>query len=179
MGLSADDIQRMTSTAIEPLPRIVSTPSSSGTTQSYAKFLYTVASGTDGGTATATTWVTRPINTEETDADGIGTLASNQIFLGGGTYRTLIVCVGYHLNGRWANRLRNVTDGTTILTSTSGYGVDGMCPTVIQGQFTIVSGKALEVQHYATSTQNTNGLGANVGTGEKEVFTVAEFWKVG
>lgn len=147
----------------------------------YLEYRDEKASGTDGGGCTAGSWQTRTINTEKADAGGHGSLASNQITLAAGTYECEIVCPAVGVNGHQA-RLRNVTDGATVLLGTSSWAGNGssQCGTsIITGRFTIAAGKALEVQHRSSGTRNVDGFGVASAFGDGEVYTVARFWKVG
>ncbi len=137
---------------------------------------------TQGGTFTSGAWQTRTLNTESADTDGIATLGSNQITLAAGTYACMIVCPGAFC-GKHQARLQNVTDAATLLIGTSTYSGSAntdivVNTSVIMGQFTIGASKALEVQHQCSTTRATDGFGvaSNFTT---EVYTVAQFWKIG
>jgi len=150
---------------------------------SYAKYSYTVASGTDGGGAVvASTWTTLAINTENNDADGIGSLSSNQITLGAGTYRVSARCVfGPQTVGGvgFAVRLLNVTDASTVIVG--DHSVGGSTGNIVmtcslEGEFTLSGSKALAFQYWCNSTSAS--LGAALSTGISEVYRVIEFTKV-
>lgn len=140
------------------------------------------ASGTDGGASVASAWTARVLNTEASDDDGVASLAANRVTLAAGTYECRISAPFFSTPGaRVKVRLRNVTDGATVLVGTNGYAVDAGCECFIAGRFTIAAGKELEVQYYKTVAQASTGLGVNGATGadgEVEVYTVAEFRKV-
>lgn len=130
------------------------------------------ASGTSGGTATAATHNTVPM-TQVTNTIAGASVASNQITLPAGTYRVR----GYtmaHKTGGSRIRLRNVTDGTTLLLGASNFvdtsATSGSGTFPIFGQFTLAGTKAIELQLYAGATQATNGLGVAASSGETEVF---------
>jgi hypothetical protein len=137
-------------------------------------------SGTAGGNSTVGAWITRTLNTEQ-DLNDVLTLASNQITLDAGTYVCRIQVPAYH-SAHNKTRLRNVTDGTTVLVGTSAWsetdtpGSEGI--SVIAGQFTIPAGEVLEVQQRVDSAQPVNGLGVASSFGEPEIYTIAEFWKI-
>lgn len=136
---------------------------------------------TNGGTFTSGAWQTRTLNTEVNDAGGHSSLASNQITLAAGTYEVEISVPAFYVRRHQA-RLQNITDATTTLTGTSEVAYDGttlaVTRSIIKGRFTIASSKTFEVQHHCEITEATNGFGVacNFTT---EVYTVAEFWKVG
>ena len=45
------------------------------------------------------------------------------------------------------------------------------------GQFTIASGKAVELQHYIATARAIDGLGTYTNSGEVEVYAILECWK--
>jgi len=149
---------------------------------SYAKYSFTVGSGTGGGNTVATTWTTLALNTEDNDADGIGALSGNQVTLGAGTYRIRAWCVFQCVSAAHNVKLRlqNITDGTTPiiggnLAENEGIPNTGNCS--LEGEFTLPGSKALALQYWA-SAANTGGLGPAVGAGVSEVYRVIELWKV-
>lgn len=138
------------------------------------------AAGTEGGGFTSGAWQTRTLNTEVSDAGSHATLAANQITLASGTYECRISCQALLVADHQA-RLYNVTDTATILEGTSEQaptGATASSRSVIVGRFVIGASKALEVQHRCSTTRATDGFGGAANFGEKEVYTVAEFWKV-
>ncbi|QEX18479.1 hypothetical protein FRZ44_37860 [Hypericibacter terrae] len=150
---------------------------------SYAKYSYTVSSGTSGGGGVAANaWTQLALNTEDSDPDGVGALSANRVTLAAGTYRVRGWCtfgpmlaagVGFGI------RLRNITDGTTVLVG--GHSVGGstgniVMTTPLEGIFTVAGSKALELQYWCNSTSAS--LGAALTTGEVEVYRVLEFEKL-
>ena len=152
-----------------------------GTTQAshaVAMISYEISGGTSDGTTAATTWTTRPVNTEVTDASSIVSISSNQFTLAAGTYlirgfQTFAGSGGTQLQFR--GRIRNVTDSTTVGTSMTcrahiagGESTTQQCP--IEVYFTITSTKTFELQYWAQSAL-ANGLGiSNVDSGENEKY---------
>lgn len=132
------------------------------------------SAGTQGGGNTGGSYQTRTLNTKVTDTNSDCTLASNQMTLTAGTYDAWITVPGFGVDAHKA-RLRNVTDGTTVLVGTAEYSdsttVSGVTRSVIKGRFTIAASKALEVQHFTTTTRATNGWGQKTGATEVEVYT--------
>ena len=90
----------------------------------YLEYRDAKASGTDGGSFTLGSWLTRTLNTEAHDTGGHGSLASNQITLAAGTYEVDIMAPAVGVNGHQA-RLRNITDGTTTLLGSSAWSGNG------------------------------------------------------
>ncbi|MCW8988290.1 MAG: hypothetical protein OQK75_11555 [Gammaproteobacteria bacterium] len=128
-------------------------------------------------TATASTWNTRDLNTEDSDTSGHCTISSNQFTLAAGTYTIMASAPAYACNVSQA-RLRNISDSTTTLLGTSEHAASGIGVSnrsLIVGQFTIASSKIFEIQHYVgTSTQ----MGNPASTGTSEIYTIVELWKV-
>lgn len=135
------------------------------------------ATNVDGGTFTSGAMRTRDLNTELSDAGGHAALSANQITLAAGTYRFNIIAPSRSVVEN-IGRLQNITDATTIETSTSQRSASPNSFINIRGRFTIADAKVLEVQHQCDTTQATTGFGvsANLG-GLSETYTVVEFWK--
>lgn len=136
--------------------------------------------GTESGTFTSGAWQTRDLNTEVSDAGGYASLASNQITLADGTYLARILCPAYSVTYHQA-RLRNVTDGTTLLLGTAGIANATGPHTVfshIAGVFTLAASKVLEVQHQCSATKTTNGFGKAASL-DTEIYTVVELIRIG
>lgn len=118
-------------------------------------------SGTDGGTFTSGAWRTRTLNTKDIDSASQGNVVANQITMNAGTYYVLARAPGYKVD-QHRLRLQNVDDAVTIL-----LGPATMAPAAaslqsdatLMGVFTIAASKKLELQHYSTATEATDGLG--------------------
>ncbi|GAC1397722.1 MAG: hypothetical protein NVSMB60_08060 [Mycobacterium sp.] len=138
--------------------------------------------GTNGGGFTMGVWQTRTLNTISTDSAGIASLASNQLTLPAGTYQCSISCPAGFVQRHQA-RLQNITDAVTLLTGSSEYsglttGDQAWTRSFIRDQFILAGTRALSVQHRCSTTNSTNGFGVESNFGP-ELYTVAEFWKVG
>lgn len=152
-----------------------------GSVPDYIKIADHKTSGTAGGTFTSGAWQTRVLNTEVVDAGNHASLSSNQITLDPGMYDFRVICPAYYVDAHQA-KLYNVTDAVDVELGTNtsaGRDTNGAVTTsVISGRFTIAASKTFEVQHRCTTTQASVGLGLACSFGT-EVYTVAEFWKVG
>lgn len=136
------------------------------------------AQNTDGGAFNQGAWRTRDINDEQADADGICTIAANQITLAAGTYRCIISCPGHRVDMHQA-RLYNTTTAALLLTGTSEVSEDSAYVTsrsFIVGRFTLAGAHVLEIQHRCSFTIAVNGFGEACDFGE-EIYTIAEFWR--
>lgn len=141
------------------------------------------ANGTDGGSFSANTWTKRDINTESSDTGNHCSIASNQITLAAGTYECHILAPGWAV-GRMRVRLYNTTDASVTLVGQTNAAYPNTGTALLVGRFTIAASKTFEVQHICEITQATYGLGLNIGSvvsndNEVEVYTIAEFWRVG
>ncbi len=138
------------------------------------------ATTTNGGTFTSGAWRKRTV-TEDQDAGSNVTVSSSVIVLAAGTYDCNIVCPAFRVN-RHKVRLRNTTAGTTILLSTNAYTDSSQSlntNAVMRGRFTIATSQNVEIQHRCQTTNADEGFGESTDFGEAEIYTVAEFWKVG
>lgn len=147
----------------------------------YIKVSDVKASGTNGGPFTSGSWLTRDINTEDSDAGNNCVISNNQIILQPGTYECRIDVPAMNIQEHKA-RLYNISTGTTEILGTSerseGTNAD-LTKSVIVGRFTIDSQSTFEIQHRCSSTNTSiNSLGSASSFGVNEVYTVAEFWKV-
>jgi hypothetical protein len=128
------------------------------------------ASGTNGQTvASASVWTTRDLNTEVFDPGSIVSIASNE-------FTTTVACwVEWQSVGRDAHmtRLYNVTDATTVSTSTTATATG--IGQVTSGGGAVVAGKAYRIE------LNTAGAGqthvAAAGRGVPECYLRIRGWR--
>ena len=154
---------------------------SGGGAADYIRLHDTKADTVGGGTFTAGAWQKRDI-VEDQDLGGHCSVASNVITLAAGTYDCDISCpanrVQYH-----KGRLQNTTDAITEVLGSNAFNHDVGdvvdTRTEIRGRFTIAASKTFEIQHRCSVTKATNGFGIQSSLGVAEIYTVAEFWKVG
>lgn len=133
-------------------------------------------SGTSAGASSAATWNTRTLNTVKVNQITGASLASNQVTLPAGTYLIYAHASAQQLD-RHQLRLRNVTDGSTILAGTSEIANDGDTTgnkSQLMGRFTLAAEKDIELQHYTEKARATDGLGVASSSGEVEVY--ADVW---
>lgn len=145
----------------------------------YLKFSDQKSSGTAGGTSAAAAYQTRTLNTEEFDTGGFGSIAANQITLQPGEY---IFQASAPASGviRHRTRFRNITAGTTVALGTSALQpASTQTRSFVSGQFVISAATVFELQHYTSASIATTGLGDTVTSGENEVYSVVELWRLG
>ena len=139
------------------------------------------SNGTSGGTFTSGAWRTRTINTEVSDVGNLCSISANQITLEAGTYECKIHVPAFAV-GRNKAVLFNVSDSAIELFGTSEYVSNvtaSMVHSIIAGKFTISTSKVFEIQHQCESTGATYGFGVESNFGTIEIYTIAEFWKIG
>jgi hypothetical protein len=152
-------------------------PSSGG--NSYAILRDEKATGTAGGSASATTWNNRALNTEVSDADNIVSISSNQFTPISGTYILRAQAKAYIVN---LNRLRlyNVTGAASVeegLNSMSQVSTV-MATALLTCRFTANGTDAYRIDHYTSGARATDGLGAAVSDGTNEVYLEIELEKI-
>jgi len=158
------------------------------------------ASGTDGGALSSGSWNTRELNTERTDELGL-TLGTNQVPLTAGTYRcfgiatTNFTGTGIHGTTQAITsklRIRNVTDGTTLLVGISerysknddGGGSDQPADqsllAYVSGTFVLAGTKNIELQNWVANGYSAAAqkAGRAISSGEAEVYTDLQFYKI-
>jgi len=68
-----------------------------------------------------------------------------------------------------------------LLVGTAGYTLSTEASTNfshIVGRFTIAGAQDLEIQHKCGTTAVGNGFGEAGNSGEVEIYTIAEFWRI-
>ena len=124
-------------------------------------------------------WQTRPLNSKKIDTSNLVSLASNQVTFTAGTYYCQATAPAFAANNHKL-RLRNVTDGVTLVVGAAEYGSSTYwvhTTARLVGQFTIAAGKVVELQHYTAAARGTDGLGTYTNSGEVEVYAILECWK--
>lgn len=146
----------------------------------YVKLSYTVSSGTAGGASSAGTQNQRPLNTKDADTAGICTLSSNQFtLLTAGTFEFREVGNVFNPGSRFRPRLRNVTDSATTLLGVGGAtAANTHGQSRIDGRFTITASKTFEIDEYTQGSEASDGLGVAISSGENEVHTTVELWRL-
>jgi hypothetical protein len=137
------------------------------------------ANGTDGGTFTSGSWITRDLNTVEGSTSMVA-LSANQFTLQAGTYVINAMVPGYDVSWHKA-RLRNISDATDAVLGTSQYASStygNQNHSVIFGVFTISSQKVFQIQHQCNSTRANQGFGYSTSFGENEIYTVVQLMKI-
>ena len=143
---------------------------------SYIKVSDQKPTGTSGGLSVAADITqTRTLNTVEINTINGASLSANQLTLPAGTYRYNARVPAFQSNSSKAF-LYNQTDALYVGIGTSVIA-SAFADSIVSGQFTIPSPKIFTIRHY-TSGAIGSGLGAPASSGQVEIYTTAEFWKV-
>lgn len=137
-----------------------------------------VASGASGGSASLTTWETRPISA--IDAGNV----NSEISINTGTDRITIpagvweyhISASIYYTGQTILRLYNATNATTLEVGESTQP-GGSEPDAVHmhGIFTITGTKEIAIQQYSSRAQATNGMGNPTSAGTNERYLTAMF----
>ena len=131
-----------------------------------------------GGSFTANTTVTRDLNTEISDADGIVSIAGNEFTLQAGTYFIKASAPAFYVQ-RHVAWLHNETDGAVVQYGSAEYAEipDGSATrSFISARTTISSAKDFRIKHRCANTRNNNGLGVSSEYGQS-IYTIVEIFK--
>ena len=130
-----------------------------------------------------TSFTTRELNTELSDADGIVSISSNQFTLGAGTYLITWSAPAYKVN-RHITQLYDVTS-TNVLpegqTAFSGAATDEQQTSTGAAVHTITTNNVYEIQHIVQTARTTDGGGialGGTGGGANNIFTYVTIYKL-
>jgi hypothetical protein len=138
------------------------------------------SAGTESGSVSSGSWVTRPLNTVKTNEISGASLSSNQIILPTGTYYINANGTSYKVNEN-VIKLRNITDSSDTIIGMAQFawnGDESTASSFLTGRFTIASSKTFELQFRVTATNSTNGFGVMANVGVTEVYSDVQIWKV-
>lgn len=138
------------------------------------------AAGTDGGTFTAGSYVTRVLNNTQTNTITGASLGSNRITLPAGTYRIVASAPAYRVY-RHKAVLYNVTGGSVLKIGTSESATPGanvVTRSFVTGQFTLGVTSNVEIRHMCEQSFANQGLGWASDFGDSEVYTDVMIWKI-
>jgi hypothetical protein len=145
-----------------------------------AVFVDQKASGTDGGTATSGSWLTRVLNTTQFNNIPGCSLASNQITLGTGTY--LFECYGTAGQVvRHQAKLRNITAGTDAIVGSAECTIDAsVVPTkaLVTGVLAITGNTVFELQHRVETTKSSTGFGISNSFGTALIYAQVKITQI-
>lgn len=142
----------------------------------YSRITDTKASGTNGGSSVVGIQ-TRTLNTIETNAGDIVTLASNTFTLRPGSYKVRVEVPGYYVD-RHRAILRNVTSSVRVR-GRSTIAASGFSDALLTHVFTLTANADFQVQQYCETAVASTGLGVQVGEADiSEIYTQVEIWRI-
>jgi uncharacterized protein YjbI with pentapeptide repeats len=153
----------------------------SGISANFASYNLTTATilgvkttGSNGGTFTGSTWLTRTLN-EFTGSNVYNQYISldgaNGIVLTAGKYNIQASAPAFGV-GSHQIRLYNITNNSLVVHGTSEYSSNSQTRSFVSTPLFLNSTCTLQLQHYATSTVQNNGLGNAMGIGQEIYGTV-------
>lgn len=143
-----------------------------------AIFNETQASGTEGGTFTAGSFVKRTLNTTLINNITGCTISASVVTLPAGKYYFLGRAPAFNVNGHQL-RIQNTTGAATVQLGTVMY-VSGNNTGIalVEGVVTIAANTNFELQHRCSLTVATNGLGAAQGFGVGEIYSQLQIRRI-
>lgn len=131
-------------------------------------------SGTNGGSTSSNSQMTRTINTVNSNTITGASLSSNQITLPAGTYVVQAAAVSYKSYGNKLY-LYNTSDSSITIggqVNRNDAAAVSQTPTMLYGIFTISAQKTFELRHWIEvgSTNDGQGYAASNSTSGKEVY---------
>jgi hypothetical protein len=138
------------------------------------------ASGAGGGTAAASSYTTRTLNTIKKNTISGASVASNQITLPAGTYRVSFSAPAYSVSGHQAY-LYNVTDAATAISGSTAYvsGTSVQTESGVRGtEIVLTASKVFELRHWTNTNTAGTGLGLMASSGQGEVYAQVFIEKV-
>lgn len=133
--------------------------------------------GSNGGTFTSGSWVTRALNTIE-GSQNFCTLSGNQFTLRPGKYQiNAVTCACGVQNHQF--RVYNVTDSETVAVSQNGFTMNSNDSLSVTAVVIIAANTTYAVQHQCSKTINDYGFGRGVGFGEREIYTTVVISNLG
>tara|TARA_R100000808_G_scaffold24768_1_gene58185 strand:+ start:2516 stop:3370 length:855 start_codon:yes stop_codon:yes gene_type:complete len=134
----------------------------------------------DGGTTSTGSFLTRDINTEISDPDGIVSISSNQFTLGSGTY-LINWSATAHMSNEHQTQLYDITGSGILEMGTAEYTASGVnVMTSSKGSFihTISSNNIYEIRHRVATAKASNGFGIPANFGENIIYLLVVIYKL-
>lgn len=144
----------------------------SGLYVSIAMLSDTKATTVNGGSASAATWNARDLNTEDSDADNIVTIASDEFTPISGTYKIFAYAPAFDVDEHRL-RLYNVTGVASVKEGSDSFAPganNGANHALLTWVFTANGTDAYRIDHYTALAKATNGLGVDTADGSSEIY---------
>ena len=151
---------------------------SAGLFSSYAILTHEKANNTNGSGLGTGSYVTRELNTEVADPDGIVSVSGNHFTLQAGSYLIESMSI-IHRGNQSQSRLYNVTDSSVVQYGMSVHCSDGNSGNVLSpvvARVTIGSAKAFRIESRVTNSDGENsGLANNFGN--TQIYSIIKIFK--
>ena len=151
---------------------------SAGLFSSYAILTHEKANNTHGSGFGTGSYVTRELNTEVADPDGIVSVSGNHFTLQAGSYLIDSMSI-IHRGNQSQSRLYNVTDSSVVQYGMSVHSSDGNSGNVLSpvvARVTIGSAKAFRIESRVTNSDGENsGLANNFGN--TQIYSIIKIFK--
>jgi len=159
-----------------------------GLFSAYAAICDEKTAGSNGGTFTTGSWVTRDLNKTLFDTGSIVTISSNQFTLGAGSYLIKWSAPACQVNMHQTRLFDHAGVGAAIATGSpenaeatmAGYpAVDNKVSNRSIGVWRVSpsGSNTYSIEHYCSSTRADHGLGVGANFGRPETFTIVEIFK--
>lgn len=139
------------------------------------------AAGTNGGSFTSGSFLTRDLNTIRTNTITGASLSSNQITLPIGTYFIEATAPAFRVDEH-KTKIRDITNTADLLIGTSelsdSAAQDASTISLVSGLIVLAGITVIELQHRGTMTQNTTGFGKDSNFAVVEIYSDIKIWKV-
>lgn len=138
------------------------------------------ASGTQGGTFTAGSYIARALNVVKTNTISGASLASNRITLPAGEYEIEASAPAYAV-GLHKALLYNVSTAANLLIGTGEISISTSATqtkSVVKGRFTLAGSHQLELRHRCQVSRANDGFGVAPSFGDVEVYAEALIRKI-
>jgi hypothetical protein len=138
------------------------------------------ANGSNVGNASTGAWTKRTLDTTVTNGITGCSISSSVISLPAGSY-TIQSEAPFYNTGMTTTRLRDTTNGVTLVTGTACLADDRYQTQVnllLRGYFTLTGTTNIELQYYASSNYNANSLGVAMTNGSTEIYANIMIQKV-
>jgi len=138
-----------------------------------AIFNETQASGTQGGSATAGSYVKRTLNNTVVNSISGASIASSVITLPAGTYKVEASAPAHRVNAHKL-RLQDTTNTATLAVGGNAYEGsvdDSQTSAILSTVITLAGSTNIELQHRFGTTKTTNGLGIYCAFGDDEIYS--------
>ena len=132
--------------------------------------------GTNGGTFEKNTWKTRTLNVVEGDVPFLS-LSNNIVTINPGTYIIIVRAPACEVKNNQI-RLRNITENTYTLGTSSYSSAGNMNASELHDTFTFTVKTNFDIQHICSDKINNIGFGRASGNNTNEVYTTVFIQKI-